>query len=204
MLYCPSFSPSPFVARRQVHPNASDGLLSCALQYAFKWIGDFPWEEIKELNQLSSALARQPLLRSPSVIAHILTNKDSDAVCKKSSGLNKVLELLRFCLAVPVPLAKNPDEPTPAEEDAYFGNAIRATKAWFHRRHGISDDDDDDDDGVKSGGTGAWGWTTTFSYTSAYKKQKSPAQRKVLVLLLIITPVCCLLTFVCVVFRHRA
>ena len=117
------------------------------MEHAFKWIGDFPWEEVKELNQLSDALDRQPLLRSPVVIAQILANKDSDAVCKKSGGLNKMLQLLQYCLAVSVPSAVDPSAPTPAEEEAYFGDAIRAAKAWFHRRHGRSDDDDDDDDG---------------------------------------------------------
>ena len=64
-------------------------MLTKALQNAFKWIGDFPWEEVKELNDLSAALDKQPLLRSPAVISQILSNKSSDAVCRKKGGLEK-------------------------------------------------------------------------------------------------------------------
>jgi len=92
-----------------------------------------------------------------------------------------MLQLLQYCLAVSVPSAVDPSAPTPAEEEAYFGDAIRAAKAWFHRRHGRSDDDDDDDDGdgLKTGGAGAWSWTSNFSYSGVQKKRKTPAQRKV-------------------------
>lgn len=163
----------------QKHPHSSDGLLSMSLTGAFKWIGDFPWETIAELNGLTAALDKQPLLRSPSIITQILTNKKSDAVCDKPGGLDKVLNLLQFCLAVHVPLSKNPDLPTRAEEEAYFGNAIRATKEWFHRRHGDDDNDDDDDNsGFKSGGTTGYSWTSNFGY-SYKKKRKTPAERKV-------------------------
>ena len=92
-----------------------------------------------------------------------------------------MLSLLRFCLAVAVPLAENPEQPTAAEEEAYFGDAIRSTKAWFHRRHGTSDDDifDDDDDDIKQGPTGQWSWTSNFSYGGKPAKKTTPAERKV-------------------------
>ena len=160
----------------QDHPHASDGLLRRALVGAFKWIGSFPWEEIKELNQLAAALEEQPLLRTPAVVTNILNNDKSDGVCDKKGGLLKVLNLLRFCLAVPVPTAKDPSNPTAQEQDAHFGSAISATKGWFHRRHGSDDDDDDDDD--KSSGSSSLGWTSTY-YSSHRKPKKTPAERKV-------------------------